>query len=142
MGLEEQMQEEEIEGVRYEAWPLPFSAARGILLKVSRALGAAAGAVDGTSTQQVGAILSSLSDKDIAQISEAFGNASRYHDGTNMVPLIASAQELHFAGRFDSFVRWIVLCVRVNFSGFIDGARRARIAADIAKLATPTPSTD
>ncbi len=70
-------------------------------------------------------------------IAAKFGDASAYasEDGRS-VPLDARNHDLHFAGRFDIYLRWILFCAEVNYAGFFDTERRKAIGADFARLTT------
>ncbi len=133
--LRDRAQFREIDGVKYEVWPLGHSLAQRILTKFLRSMAAMAGAVDAPDSAQLGALARALSDEDIDFIAKNFGDASAYEseDGKS-VPLVKVVQDMHFAGRFDVFLRWLLFCAEVNFSGFFDTARRQAIADDFNRL--------
>lgn len=132
--LEDQKQEREIAGVRYEVWPLQFSAGKKILLKIIRAVTSAGDAVNLGQLAQVHAILTAMTDDDIRLIGDSFGDAARFWNGENMAPLIAKNQEMHFAGKIDVFLEWVMFAIEVNYGGFFDGQRRMALASAAAKL--------
>ncbi len=140
--LRAKAQRRDIDGVTYEVWPLQHSVAQKILLKFLRALGAAASAVDGSDGAQFAALAKALPDEDIAFIAAKFGDASACEEDGKMVPLVAMKQDMHFAGRFDAYLRWLLFAAEVNFAGFFDTERRRAIVDDFAKLgAAANPTT-
>lgn len=140
LNLRDKAQQRDIDGVTYEAWPLPLGLAQTILLKFLRALGAAAEALDESSAAQFAALAKALPDADLSFIASKFGDASAYSEGSSLVPLVARTQEFHFAGRFDAYLQWLLFCAEVNFAGFFDTARRKAIADAFARIGGPTPS--
>lgn len=124
-----------IGNVTYESWPLPHSAAQKILFKFLKALGSAAEADGASDAAQFAALARALPEEDLTFIASRFGDASAYTEGeVKGAPLVIQSQDLHFAGRFDYFLRWLLFCAEVNFSGFFDTGRRNAIAADFKRL--------
>ena len=144
MGLDDNAQEREIDGFTYRVWPVPFGAGKRILLMVLRAFGAAASAP--TDAARITAILTALSDREITDIENVFGAASQYGVGVERMPMVRQGKidnfEMHFAGRYDAYVRWLLLAAEVNYSCFFDGAKRQAIVDDARRLMPETkPAT-
>ena len=123
MGLEDRSQTRTIDNVEYKTHPVTFGVGRSILLKVARAAAPALKVMmaEGTAEEKMAGTLAALTgtlvDADIAEMAKAFGDASYYNDGRNMVPLTSMIQELHFAGRYDAFLQWLIFCMEVNGFG-------------------------
>lgn len=125
-----------IDGVTYRCWPLPFGAAKPLLTRAFKVAAPAfaammQGAQEGTDGGQeavkaIGALATELTEADIERFSEAFGNASEYVDGEKNVPLVVTNQNMHFAGRPDVFLRWMIFSMEVNgFARFFSTLRDA-----------------
>src|SRR6266850_8262074 len=119
MGLEERKQSRAIEGVTYEVTPLPFGVGQKALMRtikvVSPILAAAfrAGVDTKDPTFYAGlfeALPSALTDEDLTWFAKVFGDASVYLENGKNVPLVPSNQELHFAGRYMEFFKWLIFC--------------------------------
>ena len=135
MGLEERAQDREIDGVTYRSWPLPFGIGQKALLRTIRVLSPIMAVLTRGDQAAVFDVLpTALTDEDVAYFSDIFGKSSKYKDGENWVPLLTSAQELHFAGRYSAFMRWVVLNMEVNFAGFFDGKAGGMGVADLAQM--------
>lgn len=141
INLRDKAQTRIIDGVTYEVWPLPHGVAQKILLKFLRAIGAAVDAASDSEGAQLAALVKALPDDDIEFIAAKFGDASAYEDGDKSVPLVKATHDLHFAGRFDVFLRWLLFAAEVNFSGFFDTERRRAIADDFKRITT-SPTTE
>lgn len=129
MGLEERAQTRTIDGIEYKTHPVTFGVGRPLLLKVAKAAAPMMKAIATNATrvatggdaevqsamaEAFSAIISNIDDRDLAQMAQAFGDVSSYFDGKNNVPLISMTQEMHFAGRYDAFVQWLLFCMEVN----------------------------
>jgi len=140
--LEDKKQTRDIDGTTYEVTPLPFGIGRKALKRTVDVLAPlVAAAFEGEGKAGIGkvfdALPDALSDADLDFFSETFGNASRYLDTQtgNMVPLVKANQELHFAGEYLRFFKWLTFSLEVNFAGFFAGtAGKLDLAALMAKL--------
>ena len=138
MGLEERRQERDIEGVIYEVTPLPFGIGRKMLMRLVKIAGPVLGAAaskDGSKT--IAAIADAMSDDDVAAFADAFGKSSKYKDGDKWVPLVEQNRELHFAGRYLEFLRWLMFCAEVNYAPFFNGLMKGN-AGGVSALKIPS----
>ncbi len=121
-GLRAQRQEEEIDGVTYEAWPVPFKVGVPLLKRLIDIVAPIGSAVTRGGENAVFDVLpTAFTDKDVLAFARAFGTASRVKEGDVYVPLLEAKQDMHFAGAYPRFMKWLLFCVRVNFSGFSFG---------------------
>jgi len=133
MDLKARAESRVIDGVTYRCWPLPFATGRPLLVRAFKAIAPAFGALVGGEADAKAAIAAleavarSLTDEDLATFGAQFGNAAEYDDaGTGKaVPLIAANQNLHFAGRYDAFLEWLMFSMEVNgFARFFNSLRQ------------------
>ena len=144
MGLEERQQEKEIDGTLYRVTPLPFGIGQKALMRLLKVLSPVLSAAlsDNSQGAMLSAIPGALTEDDLAWFARTFGDASFYQEGGKWVPLVTKNQELHFAGRYETFFRWLIFSIEVNFSGFFSGlSRDASAAGAMAAIAKPLAST-
>lgn len=135
MGLEDKAKEKEIDGVTYSSWPVPTSTGIPALKRTIDIISPLmVGYGEGKEMGLFAALPTALSDKDIEYYQKTFGNASKYRDGQNWVPLVYQNQDLHFAGRYMALLQWIVFNMEVNFSGFFSGTMSGGGIADLVTM--------
>ncbi len=134
MGLEERTQEREINGVNYSVTPLPFGVGRKTLMRLVKIISPiAAAAFRGDNAGVFEALPLALTDDDVEYFAKIFGQQSRYLEDGNWKPLLPANQEMHFAGRYAEFVKWLVFSIEVNFGGFFSG-KSGEGLADLLKV--------
>lgn len=125
-GLRSQAQEKEIDGVLYEAWPVPFSVGMPMLKRMIDIIGPIATSFMREKEAGIFATLpTAFTDKDVAAFAKQFGSTSRVKEGENWVPLVEAKQNTHFAGKYLQFLQWLTFCCEVNFKGFFSGLKGA-----------------
>lgn len=128
--------ERDIGGVQYKCKPLGFSAGLPLLKRLLEIVAPvmAAGLRGQRAFDRMANVLDVLptafSLDDIARFSKAFGNCSHYLSESGQWVLLlnngkVNAQETHFTGRYDAFLKWLIFCIEVNFAGFFSGAMTA-----------------
>jgi hypothetical protein len=121
-GLRAQRQEREIDGVMYEAWPLPFRVGMPLLKRTLDIIAPIGSAVMAGGDKAVFDVLpTAFTDSDVSRFAKAFGANARVKEGDAWIPLMEAKQDLHFAGAYPRFMKWLLFCMEVNFSGFTDG---------------------
>jgi hypothetical protein len=139
INLRERTETRVIEGVTYRCWPVPFGVGRPLLVRAFKAVAPAfaaafrSGAGDGGMASALEAIAGSLDDADVAKFAASFGDAAEYEEDDKSIPLVSRNQDLHFAGRYDVFLQWLMFAMEVN--GF------ARFFSTLRDEATPTATT-
>ena len=126
MGLEERKKSKDIDGVTYEVTPLQFSIGRQALTRLTKVLSHILPEILNDKEDENRALANAfrklpeaISDDDIEYFVKTFGPTSSYRSGNgNMVPMVPQNLELHFAGNYTAFFKWIAFCVEVNFGGF------------------------
>ncbi len=125
MDLSARSEERTIDGVNYKCWPVPFGVGRPLLVRAFKAVAPAfaaafksGGTGGGGMAAALEAIAASLDDTDIAKFATAFGDASSFwgelKEGEGWKPLPTVVQNLHFAGRYDAFLQWLIFAMEVN----------------------------
>jgi hypothetical protein len=147
VGLEEKAQTEEIDGVVYQVTPVPFGVGKVALLRLIRIISPIlAAAAKGESNARAGAIFEvlpgALSDKDVEYFEKLFGPYSEYQDPSgDYKKLVDAARELHFAGRYLAFLKWLIFCMRCNFgdffAGIVDGVAVGGLVEMVAAKQSP-----
>lgn len=148
MDLSQRAEEREIDGVNYRCWPVPFGVGRPLLVRAFKAVAPAFAAAfrggtahDGGMAAALESIAASLDDADVSKFAQAFGDASSYWGqnakGDAWIPLVTQVQNLHFAGRYDAFLGWLVFAMEVN--GFARFFTTLRDEATSATTPTETP---
>lgn len=135
--LEAKAIEEEIDGVLYKVWPVPFSVGRPALVRVIGLLSPVLSSMlAAKSKQEMGAALfstlpASMSDADLVYFAKLFGDASQYKNSEgNWAPLVDKVQSAHFEGRYLAYFQWLALAMRCNFAGFFSGLKSVVKDAD------------
>lgn len=120
----------EIDGNKYEITQLGARDGRRMLVRLTNILGPALGNLikdgGGSSDGVAHAIMSlssHISEDDVDYVCKTFGKHTEWRNGSQTITLDDDQQDLHFAGRYDSMVRWISECLRINFSPFFDMLR-------------------
>lgn len=144
MDLSTQSQERTIDGYTYRVQPLPFKAAKSILMRLLRLGAGIAGSGANGMGAAVAAVMDKLTDTDLDAMAKAFGDASFYREaetGGQGAPLIADKgiQDQHFAARLDAYLAWIMFSIEVNFARFFRG-ELLRAAGEQLATATASPS--
>ncbi len=138
MGLEERAQEREIDGRTYRVLPIPFGKGRALLVRVLQLLRPLLASSGGG--EALASLIGELNDADLKLFAEAFGNASFVADGQgNWMPLVPQNQELHFAGRYGEFLRWLTFCLEVNYGSFFAGLKNGPSADGLLARITGKP---
>lgn len=142
MGIPERQQRREIDGVIYVVNPLPFGIGNTALIRFTRLIGGALASISGDAkgVASVGAMVNSLSEKDVDYFRDVFGNACWYVDQEKDVPLVKQNQDKHFDGRYSAFYEWLAFNVEVNFGSFLSDQLR-RVGLDVAQLRERLSST-
>lgn len=152
MDLSARAEERIIEGVNYRCWPVPFGVGRPLLVRAFKAVAPAfAAAFRGGAKADDGmagaleAIAGTLEDTDIAKFAQAFGDASSFwgekKDGEGWIPLVSTTQNLHFAGRYDAFLQWLVFAMEVNGFARFFTTLRDEAASPPTPPSPPSPSS-
>lgn len=131
--------EEEIDGVAYKVWPVPFSIGRPALVRLLGILSPILAAAFRGGTRDIAGVFealpAALGDSDLQYFGKVFGDAAQYkNDKGDWCPLVDKVQADHFAGRYLAFFQWIVLAVRCNYGGFFDGIRSGVGGADLLQM--------
>lgn len=124
----------EIDGTTYHLHTLGARDGRHMLVRLTKVLGPSVGrlaesTVDpkgqggkGLAEAVAGAIYElseHLSEADLDWICEKFGNRTEIdQEGGKRHLLDLELQELHFAGRFGTMIKWLAACLEVNFADF------------------------
>ncbi len=148
MGLEERKQTVEIDGTVYEITPVPFGVGRPALMRLIRIISpifAAAMKQQGRDAA-IGAVFealpTALADEDVVYFEKLFGPYSQFQHGSEWIKLVDAQRELHFAGRYLVFARWLVACMRCNFGDFFIGITSGDAFGGLVQMmAAPTRST-
>ena len=85
------------------------------------------------------AFFTSLSEQDLEYFCRVFGENTEVELALDRrIPLFLQQQEDHFAGQFGEMLEWLVFCVEINFSSFLDALAKlkARMEAGTAAVAT------
>lgn len=129
MGLEERKQSRQLDGVTYEVTPLPFGVGKRELIRfiklASPVISAAFEKQDSRAMAAsiFGVVPDVLTDEDVDHFRNTFGPYSQFQQGAEWLKLTTAQQDLHFAGRYMSFMKWLAFCFEVNFSDFFAGIR-------------------
>ena len=136
--------EEEIDGVMYKVWPLPFSVGRPALVRLLGVLSPILSGVfkaqseAGQAAALFEALPAALTDADLAYFGKVFGDASQYRTASgDWAPLIEKIQAEHFADRYFAYFRWIALAARCNYAGFFAGIKSGASAGGLFQMMTP-----
>lgn len=128
MGLEERAVTEELDGTVYRVTPVPLGVGKPALLRLIRILSpifaaaAKAGEKDGRAAAIFEVLPTVLTDADEKHFEQLFGPYSEYKNETgDWIKLVDKARELHFAGRYLAYFKWMIFAMRVNFGDFFAG---------------------
>lgn len=108
-----QTKSKDINGVTYNVTQLGATAARKVLIRLARLLGAGA-----ANKEPIAGIMSALNDDDIEYLCSEFGKMTTVQMGPN-TPYLNSIFEEHFAGKTLDMLKWLAFCIEVNFEDFL-----------------------
>lgn len=67
-------------------------------------------------------LLSSINEADLTYLCDTFSARTSYRDlgDPSKQPELSQTFDVHFAGRYGAMLKWLMFCVEVNFSSFLD----------------------
>lgn len=149
VGLDEQQQQREIDGVTYRVFPLPFGKGKRVaqrLLRVMAPIFAAAGVARSQLEQGANVLASipaALNEADLDFLEDTFADASHFLEPAtgNWIGLgNKTTRDLHFAARYDRFLAWLVFSLEVNFSSLFRGGVVRQAIGTVRELIAPATS--
>ena len=152
----------EIDGQTYHLHQLGAKDGRHMLVRLTKVLGPSLGRLAEISLPEKGERLppggrkslgeavagalfelsATITEADLDWICQTFGGRTEVDlEGGKRILLDLEAQELHFAGRFGTMIRWLGACLEVNFRDFFDmsasAARTAGLSTGSLERAAP-----
>ena len=118
----------------YKVRMLPATKGRVVMLTLARVLGPAAGVA---ATAKGGdnaalleplfkSVLQGLTADDLNAVCNIFADSTDvviHDDKGKREPQLSKIFDLHFAGKYDEMLAWLIFCVEVNFGSFFDGLK-------------------
>jgi hypothetical protein len=127
--------EREIDGNLYYVTQLGFSQGREVMVRLSKLLGPAFGRLNGEggAVAAMGELAAAVTEADLVHLCRVFGTSTEVQIEGKRPRLTEQIQELHFAGRYDTMLKWLWFAIEVNYGGFFDSVRRIGAAASPAR---------
>ncbi len=126
------VESKDIGGHTYKVRQLVATKGRLVLLTLARIAGPAAATAatakdkDAVVGQVIQTVLTSLTADDFSSLCNTFAESTDVlieDEKGRREPKLSNIFDLHFAGRYEVMLAWLVFCVEVNFSSFLVGLR-------------------
>jgi len=137
----------EVDGVTYELTPFGARQGRRVFARLTQTIGPALAAAT-KDTQDLEAAIGTLTkavDPDLVdELCDACAPHCRVQIGAKMPELTPEVFDEHFAQRYVAMLQWLLACLRINFSDFLDGAKVGALLGGLQAPSTsqsPTKST-
>ncbi len=126
------VESKDISGHTYKVRQLVATKGRLVLLTLARIAGPAAAMAASAKNKEavigpvIEAVLSNLTPEDFTSVCNTFAESTDVvidDEKGRREPKLSNIFDLHFAGRYEVMLEWLVFCVEVNFSSFLAGLK-------------------
>jgi len=101
-----------IKDCTYEVTQLGAIKVRSLLTRLARILGSGGG--------DMAKSLGLITEEDMTYVCDAFAELTVVHQPDGKAPYLKNCFDLHFAGKYDEMIQWLMFCLEINFGSFLD----------------------
>jgi hypothetical protein len=141
-----EVQTQEIDQTKYLITQLGAKQGKTVLARLLRIIGPA---IEANDNEQIGKLMSGLTDAEIDFMCDTFARVTRVATtnakGQDVEMVLSDIFDDHFAGKYDSMLKWLWACLNVNYATFIkglniDAAKAKALAMQAAGMGPTVPS--
>jgi hypothetical protein len=96
-----------------------------VLVRLIRIIGPA---IEAAGNEQIGTLMSALTDAEIDFLCDTFAKTTRVcgtnANGQSVELALDGIFDDHFAGKYDTMLKWLWACLNTNYAAFIEGLKR------------------
>lgn len=113
-----------IGGYTYKVTTLPATVGSSVLTKTFNSVGPAFKSADGLGgLETIGSLFEHLKEDTVRFLCDTFSAQTIVTGGDygSKEPMLSDVFDVHFAGKYQDLLQWLLFCFEVNFSGFFAG---------------------
>jgi hypothetical protein len=107
-----EVKSKQINDCSYEVTQLGAIKGRSLLTRLARILGAGGG--------DMAKSLGMITEEDMSYICDSFSEVTVVKQPDGKAPYLKNIFDMHFAGKYDEMIQWLMFCLEINFGSFLD----------------------